>query len=151
MCRCWDCSFRLFTIMFVLLLIMYSWVIMTSATHTHTHTHTHTPGLSAYTSPLCRSYSCKVLAHFPQTQLPWNPFDEAAIRTVSVYMCISFLPPPPSIFLCLITNSTFTVSVHVCSVLVMCTQTTCTCIYYYGRNAFQYITLYMCNRGGKVI
>ena len=63
----------------------------------HNILYTHTPsGLSAYTSPLCRSYSCKVLAHFPQKQLPWNPFDESAIRTVSTKTFFLYLETPPS-------------------------------------------------------
>lgn len=52
-------------------------------------TNNHSPPLgrlSALTPPLSRSFTCKLLSRFPDKQLSWNHFDEAAIRTVRSVM-----------------------------------------------------------------
>lgn len=41
------------------------------------------PGDSLHISPLERSYKAKVLMHFP-SNVDWNPFDEDAVRMVSL-------------------------------------------------------------------
>ena len=42
------------------------------------------PGDSLHISPLERSFKAKVLMHFP-SNVEWNPFDEDAVRMVSLF------------------------------------------------------------------
>ncbi|GAU98066.1 hypothetical protein RvY_09263-2 [Ramazzottius varieornatus] len=40
-------------------------------------------------APLERSYQCRVLAHYPEF-VPWNPFDEKAVRMLCMPGCLTF-------------------------------------------------------------
>lgn len=39
-------------------------------------------------TPLEKSYKPKILAHYPEN-VPWNPFDQDAVRNVSAMMIIA--------------------------------------------------------------
>ena len=47
------------------------------------------PGDSLHISPLERSFKAKVLMHFP-SNVEWNPFDEDAVRMVSLFCTNKF-------------------------------------------------------------